>query len=73
MRGRPLFPGSNVAGVDSPALLLFSEFFFIVAGFFWVMCLLSPARDTKVLGFWYAVVAENAGYLLLAVHHVTSS
>lgn len=59
--------------MTSPAILLMAGFFFSVAGFFWVSCLVSKHRDTKILGFWYAVVFDNAGYLMLAVHSVTSS
>lgn len=58
--------------MPSSAILLMAGFFFFVAGFFWVSCIVSSVRETKILGFWYAVVFNNAGYLIMAVHCVTS-
>lgn len=48
-----------------------AAFFFCIAAFFWASCILSHVRDTRILGFWYAVVFNNVGYLILMVHCVT--
>jgi hypothetical protein len=58
--------------VTPPAIVLMAGFSFVVAAFFWVACIVSPVRMTKILGFWYAVVFNNVGYLLLVVESVTS-
>lgn len=52
-------------------VLYLAMFFFLVAFVFLAGCVRSPDRKVKVLAFWYAVVFENAGYLMLVVDRVT--
>lgn len=56
---------------DSVGLFL-AGFFFLLGLFFWIGCICSADRKVKVLAFWYAVVFENAGFVMLLVHRVTS-
>lgn len=56
---------------DSVGLYL-AGFFFLVGLFFWVGCIRSRDRKAKVMAFWYAVIFENAGFVMLVVYRVTS-
>ena len=46
--------------------------FFSIALFFWVGCIWSADHQVRVLVFWYAVVFENAGYIMLITDRVTN-
>lgn len=52
--------------------LYLAGFFFFVALFFWVGCIRSMDQRVKLMAFWYAVIFENAGFIMLLVHRVTS-
>lgn len=53
--------------------LWLAAFFFAVALVFWFGCVFSGDRQVRLMSFWYAVIFDNVGYLLLVGDRVTNS